>query len=92
LFVALGGTALATVTISDNNQVAPGTIAGGSAASGKNKNVIAGSLGTSDLANGAVTGSKVANGTLTAAKLNESTLVTNAKKLRSASGHSGAAG
>jgi hypothetical protein len=81
LFVSLGGTALAAVIITNNNQVGPGTIAGARAAAGKNKNVIAGSLGTPDLANAAVTGAKVANGTLTGAKLNEATLATNAKTL-----------
>ena len=69
LFFSLSGTALAAVIISKNSQVAAHTIAGANAPSGDNKNIIAGSLGTSDLHSGAVTTSKVASHAVTAAKL-----------------------
>jgi hypothetical protein len=69
LFFSLSGTALAAVIITKNSQVAANTIAGAKAPSGDNKNIIAGSLGTSDLHSGAVTTSKVASQAITAAKL-----------------------
>jgi hypothetical protein len=58
LFVALGGTATAALIITSNSQVAPNTISGhgGSAA---NKNIIAGSVNATDLANQAVTAAKI---------------------------------
>jgi hypothetical protein len=58
-FVVLGGgTAMAAYVITSNSQVAPNTISGhgGSAA---NKNIIAGSVNATDLANQAVTAAKI---------------------------------
>jgi hypothetical protein len=61
-FIVLsGGSALAaSVIITSNSQVAAHTIAGATAASGINKNIIPGSLGGSDLAAGTVTAANVA--------------------------------
>jgi hypothetical protein len=59
VFLVLGGgTAMAAYVITSNSQVAPNTISGhgGSAA---NKNIIAGSVNATDLANGAVTAAKI---------------------------------
>jgi hypothetical protein len=50
LFVALGGTALASITITRNSQVGPGTISGHKPPSGKHANVIAGSINGTDIA------------------------------------------
>ena len=60
LFIALGGTAVASVLITSNRQVAAHTIAGANAPSGDNRNLIGGSVGTSDLHNGAVSPAKLA--------------------------------
>ena len=60
LVIALGGTAVASVLITSNSQVAAHTIAGANAPSGDNRNLIGGSVGTSDLHNGAVSPAKLA--------------------------------
>ncbi|TMK40479.1 MAG: hypothetical protein E6G56_07405 [Actinobacteria bacterium] len=52
VFVALGGTAAATVLISSNRQVARNTISGHNPPSGKHPNLIAGSVSTKDLSPG----------------------------------------
>jgi hypothetical protein len=62
LFLSLGGTALASLIITSNSQVAAHTIAGAKAGSGVNQNVIPGSLAGSDLANGTLTGTQIATG------------------------------
>jgi hypothetical protein len=62
LVVSLGGTAVASVLITSNSQVAAHTIAGANAPTGKNKNLIGGSVGTIDLHNGAVSPAKLAAG------------------------------
>jgi hypothetical protein len=54
LFVSLSGTAVAAVIITSNSQVAAHTIAGAAAAAGKNENLIRGSVGGADLADGTV--------------------------------------
>jgi hypothetical protein len=69
LMVAMSGTAVAAVIISSNHQVAKHTIAGVNAPSGDIQNIIPGSVGRSDLHNGAVNGTKVAAGSLTGANL-----------------------
>lgn len=74
LFVALGGTALASFVVSSNSQVGPGTIAGARAPSGDNKNIIAGSIGTNDLANQAVSGSKLGASSVTSPKIADGTI------------------
>src|SRR3954447_738177 len=51
LFVALGGTAAASVIITDNSQVAPGTISGHKPPSVDHANIIAGSINGTDIAN-----------------------------------------
>src|SRR5207342_1247747 len=60
LIVSLSCTAMATVIVTKNNQVAAHTIAGANAPPGGNKNLISGSVGTSDLHSGAVTIGKLA--------------------------------
>ncbi len=52
LFVALGGTALASVLISKNSQVAHGTISGHHPPSGDHSNIIGGSVNGHDLSGG----------------------------------------
>jgi hypothetical protein len=70
LFVALGGTALAaTYVVSSNSQVGPGTISGHHPPAGSHTNVIAGSVSTSDLADGLVNSSKLAGGAVRAPAL-----------------------
>jgi hypothetical protein len=49
LFVALGGTALASVIISSNSQVARNTISGHNPPSGKHSNIIGGSISGGDV-------------------------------------------
>jgi hypothetical protein len=52
LFVALGGTALASVIITSNSQVAKNTISGHHPPSGGHPNIIGGSVNRTDLATG----------------------------------------
>ena len=52
LFVALGGTALATVIVSTNSQVGRGTISGHHPPPGKHPNIIGGSVNGHDLSGG----------------------------------------
>jgi hypothetical protein len=59
LFVALGGTAMAAIVVSDNSQVAPGTISGHEPPAGKHSNLIAGSVDGTDLADESVTRAKL---------------------------------
>jgi hypothetical protein len=69
LFVALGGSAAAAFVVSSNQEIAPRTVFGSVKPTGANDNVVAGSLGTADLANSSVTTVKVANASITRAKL-----------------------
>jgi hypothetical protein len=71
LFVALGGTAIASVIITDNSQVASNTISGHKPPSGKHSNLIAQS----------VNGSDVADNTLGGLDINEASLTGNARRL-----------
>jgi hypothetical protein len=50
VFIGLGGTALASVIISSNSQVAQNTISGHKPPSGKHPNIIAGSINGKDIA------------------------------------------
>jgi hypothetical protein len=50
LFVALGGTALASVIITSNSQIGPGTVSGHKPPTGKHANIIAGSINGTDIA------------------------------------------
>jgi hypothetical protein len=50
LFVALGGTAIASVIITSNSQVAQNTISGHKPPSGKHPNIITGSINGTDIA------------------------------------------
>jgi hypothetical protein len=84
LFIALGGSATASVLITSNSQVASNTISGHKPPSGDRPNVIAGSINGQDLASGsvanaklganAVTGNKVADNSLTGNDILESSL------------------
>src|SRR4051812_45416530 len=85
LFVALGGTALATgYVISSNGQVGPGTISGHNPPTGEHANLAGLSVDSTDLADGAVTARKLAamsvgpaaviNGTLGADDVNATSI------------------
>src|SRR5919109_5189263 len=65
LFLALGGTALASVIISSNSQVARDTISGHKPPSGKHSNLIAGSVNGQDVAANSLTGAGILESTLT---------------------------
>jgi hypothetical protein len=65
LFVALGGTAMASVIITDNSQVAQNTISGHKPPSGKHANLIAGSVNGQDVADNSLTGADILESTLT---------------------------
>jgi hypothetical protein len=69
LFIALGGTAVAAVVVSDNSQVAANTISGHNPPEGDHANIISTSLDTVDLAPGSVTGGRLANGSVSSAKI-----------------------
>lgn len=70
LVVALTGTAAAAaLIITKNSQVAAHVIAGSKAPRRDKDNIVAGSLGATDLHSGAVTRSKLANGSVTSSKL-----------------------
>jgi hypothetical protein len=59
LFVALGGTALATsLVVSSNKQVGPNTISGHNPPSGDHANVVAHSIDGKDLASQSVTANR----------------------------------
>jgi hypothetical protein len=69
-FVVLGGgTAIGAIVVSDNSQVAAGTISGHNPPSGKHANIIAGSVNGTDLATGAVTSGKIGTSAVTMGKL-----------------------
>jgi hypothetical protein len=65
LFVALGGTAIASVIITDNSQVAANTISGHKPPSGKHANLFAGSVNAQDVAANSLTGASINETTLT---------------------------
>jgi hypothetical protein len=60
LFVALGGTAIASVIITSNSQVTRNTISGHHPPSGKHPNVIGGSINGRDIADASLTGADLA--------------------------------
>jgi hypothetical protein len=60
LVASVGGNAAAAIIISSNSQVAAHTIAGANAPSGDHQNLIANSVGTTDLHDGSVTAAKLA--------------------------------
>jgi hypothetical protein len=69
VFVALAGSAAAAVIVSSNSEIAPNTIYGANLPAGKNDNIVGGSIGTSDLANNAVSGPKLATSAVATGKL-----------------------
>jgi hypothetical protein len=60
LMASVGGNAAAAIVISSNSQVAAHTIAGANAPAGDHQNLIASSVGTTDIHNGAITATKLA--------------------------------
>jgi hypothetical protein len=84
LFIALGGTALASFVVSSNSQIGPGTVSGHKPPAGKHANLIGRSVNATDLARravtqgrlgaNAVTTGKVLNGSLTGADMSADTL------------------
>jgi hypothetical protein len=69
LFVAFGGSAAAAVIVSSNDQIAPNTVYGANVPAGKNDNIVAGSVATSDLGPSAVTNNKLAAAAVASDKL-----------------------
>lgn len=69
LFVALGGTAVASLVITSNSQVAAGTISGHNPPAGDRPNIISGSVNGADLASGSVGSGELANGEVKHSKL-----------------------
>jgi hypothetical protein len=62
VFLVLGGgTALASYVISSNSQVGPNTISGHHVSTGTHANLIAGSVGSRDVADNNLTGADIAN-------------------------------
>ena len=84
VFLALGGTAVASFVVNSNADIGPGTVSGGKPPAGDHANIIARSIvgsdlsasavGTVKLANNAVTSAKVADGSLLGADLAGDTL------------------
>ena len=74
VFIALGGTALASVIITKNSQVGRGTISGHHPPSGKHSNIIAKSVIGKDLAPGAVRGAKLAPDSVDGSKVLDGSL------------------
>jgi hypothetical protein len=69
LFVALGGTALASVIVTSNSEVARGTISGHHPPTGDHPNIIGGSVDGSDLALSAVGAGKLAGSAVSGPKV-----------------------
>jgi hypothetical protein len=65
VFIALGGTALASVIITNNSQVARRTISGHKPPGGKHPNIIGGSVNSRDVAGNSLTGADVLESSLT---------------------------
>jgi hypothetical protein len=66
VFLVLGGgTALASYVISSNSQVGPNTISGHHTSGNAHPNLIAGSVGSKDVADDGLTGADIKEGTLT---------------------------
>jgi hypothetical protein len=74
LFVALGGTAMASVIITSNSQVAQDTISGHKPPSGDHTNLISGSVTGTDLTSSAVSGSKLAANSVSGGKVLDGSL------------------
>jgi hypothetical protein len=69
VFIALGGSALASVIITSNSQVAAGTISGHNPPSGDHANIISGSVTTLDLAPSSVTAGRLAPNSVNGTKI-----------------------
>jgi hypothetical protein len=74
LFVALGGTAIASVIITSNGQVAQNTISGHKPPAGDHPNLITGTVNGQDLAPAAVTGPKLAANSVGASRVVDGSL------------------
>lgn len=74
-FIVLGGgTALASLVITSNSQVASNTISGHQPPTGKHSNIIGGSVNGTDLSSNSVNSSKVTNGSLLGSDLHANTI------------------
>jgi hypothetical protein len=71
LVVSLGGTAGAAVIITSNSQVAPHTIAGAFPPSGGNANLVAGSVGGTDLHKASIDANSLAASSVTSGKIKD---------------------
>jgi hypothetical protein len=69
VFIALGGTALASVIVTDNSEVAANTISGHNPPSGDHANIISGSVSTVDLEPGSVTVGRLAQDAVNSGKI-----------------------
>jgi hypothetical protein len=69
LFIALGGTAMASVIITSNSQVAQNTISGHKPPSGKHSNLIAGSVNGQDVADNSLGGTDVNESSLLVSRM-----------------------
>jgi hypothetical protein len=74
VFIALGGSAAAAVIVSSNADIGPNTVSGAHPPAGDGPNIIAGSVGTSDLGNLQVTSAKLHGGAVTSAKVTDGSL------------------
>jgi hypothetical protein len=70
VFIALGGTAAASLIITSNSEVGPNTISGHKPPASMHANIVGGSLNATDLAPGAVTGGKLAPNSVSRGVLN----------------------
>lgn len=66
-----GGTALASYVVSSNSQVGPNTISGHHVSGGAHPNLIAGSVGSRDVADNNLTGADIKEATLTNGQVRE---------------------
>jgi hypothetical protein len=74
LFVALAGTAMASVIISSNSQVDRGTISGHHPPQGDHPNIIGGSINGKDVAAGSIGGGRLASNSVDSSKVLDGSL------------------
>jgi hypothetical protein len=74
LFVALAGTAMASLIVTKNSQVGKGTISGHHPPSGDHSNIIGGSINGRDIAAGAVGGGRLASNSVDGSKVVDGSL------------------
>jgi hypothetical protein len=74
LFVALTGSAMATIIVSSNSQIGPNTIYGSNKPSSANDNIVDGSINGADITSKGIPGGRITDKSLTAADLADNTL------------------